>query len=105
MFKKSKFLAILLFLLCGSLSLSSAASAVDLKSLKVGDTFTFGHYEQDNNSSNGKEPIEWLVLDRKGNEVLVISKYCLDSKPYAILSRLDSFFAVQHGKSAICANG
>ena len=92
MFKKSKFLAILLFLLYGSLSLSGVASAVDLKSLKVGDTFTFGHYEQDNNSSNGKEPIEWLVLDRKGDEVLIISKYVIDSRPYGILGFISVIF-------------
>ena len=29
----------------------------------VGNTFTLGVYEQDNLSSNGPEPIEWIVLD------------------------------------------
>ena len=42
------------------------------------DIVTFGKYEQDNNMSNGKEDIEWIVLDKKGNEYLLFSKYALD---------------------------
>ena len=53
-----------------------------VKSLKVGDTYTFGTYEQDNNTANGKEEIEWIVLDKKGMSVLLISKYALDCQPY-----------------------
>ena len=48
----------------------------------VGDIIEFGAYEQDNDTSNGKEPIEWQVLERDGDKVLVISKYALDCKPY-----------------------
>ena len=51
-------------------------------SANVGEYITFGSYEQDNDLSNGKEPIEWLVLDRDGNKALVISKYGLDCQPY-----------------------
>lgn len=50
--------------------------------VNVGDYITFGKYEQDNDISNGKEDIEWLVLDKEGDKVLVISKYGLDCKPY-----------------------
>ena len=46
--------------------------------VNVGDYITFGHYEQDNNTSNGKEAIEWLVLDVQDDKALVISKYGLD---------------------------
>ena len=55
---------------------------VEFKNLKVGDTYKFGAYEQDNNTSNGKEKIEWLVLDKQNNKALVISKYALDCKTY-----------------------
>lgn len=48
----------------------------------VGGTFFFGSYEQDNNKSNGKEDIEWLVLAKEGNKALVISKYALDCQRY-----------------------
>lgn len=49
---------------------------------KVGDYVFFGTYEQDNDSSNGKEDIEWLVLAKNGNKTLVISKYALDVQFY-----------------------
>ncbi len=48
----------------------------------MGDAITFGHYEQDNNTANGAEPIEWQVLAREGNRILVISRYALDCQPY-----------------------
>ncbi|MBP3200133.1 MAG: hypothetical protein J6M39_00580 [Lachnospiraceae bacterium] len=44
------------------------------------DTVRFGSYYQ--NSSDVKEPIEWIVLDRKGNEAFLLSKYILDFKCY-----------------------
>lgn len=53
-----------------------------LKSINIGDTFVFGEYEQDNDPSNGKEPIEWVVLDRDGVDLLLLSKYALDCQPY-----------------------
>lgn len=43
-----------------------------------GSTIRFGYYEQDNNTSNGKEEIEWIVLSVVGNKALIISKYALD---------------------------
>ena len=54
----------------------------DLKSVKVGDNVFFGTYEQDNNPSNGKEKIEWRVLDIQDGRALLISEYALDCKPY-----------------------
>ncbi len=53
-----------------------------MKKAKVGDSVFFGWYEQDNIESNGVENIEWLVLDRKDDNLLLISKYALDSVPY-----------------------
>lgn len=48
----------------------------------AGDIITFGTYEQDNNTGNDAEPIEWLVLDNQGDRMLVISRYGLDCKKY-----------------------
>ena len=48
--------------------------------MKKGDIIKFGKYPQDRNGS--KSPIEWLVLDVKGNEALLISRYGLDCKQY-----------------------
>ncbi len=53
-----------------------------IKNVRVGDYITFGKYEQDNNSANGKEDIEWLVLDVKDGKALVISKYVLAWNSY-----------------------
>ena len=54
----------------------------NVKSAKVGDYIQFGSYEQDNILSNGKEKIEWLVLDIVNGKALVISKYGLDDENY-----------------------
>lgn len=49
---------------------------------KVGSCVTFGQYEQDNDTSNGKEDIEWLVLNVQDDKALLISRYGLDVQPY-----------------------
>ena len=46
------------------------------------DMIVFGSYEQDGNQDNGKEPIEWIVLKKDGNRLLLISQYALDCKKY-----------------------
>lgn len=48
----------------------------------VGDKISFGTYEQDNNKSNGKEPIQWTVLAVDGNRMLVVSVMALDAVSY-----------------------
>lgn len=48
----------------------------------VGDIVYFGNYEQDNNTSNGKEPVAWYVLDKSGGEATLLSVYLLDNQPY-----------------------
>ena len=53
-----------------------------INNVTKGDYLYFGMYEQDNNASNGKEDIEWLVLEIKDGKALVISKYALDCKRY-----------------------
>lgn len=53
-----------------------------VKSAKVGDYIFFGQYEQDNDTSNGKESIEWIVLEIKNNKAFVVSRYALDSRSY-----------------------
>ena len=50
--------------------------------IEIGKSITFGKYEQDNDNSNGKEDIEWLVLEMTDEKILAISKYALDCKQY-----------------------
>lgn len=42
----------------------------------------FGCYEQDGDSTNGKEPIEWVVLDENADGKLLMSRYVLDAVPF-----------------------
>ena len=53
-----------------------------LKAIKVGDIVWYGNYEQDNDTSNGKEAIAWQVLARENNRLLLISTKALDCQPY-----------------------
>ena len=48
----------------------------------VGSIVQYGSYEQDNVLSNGAEPIEWIVLDKQGNKVLLLSRCGLDAIPF-----------------------
>lgn len=53
-----------------------------LDNIKVGERCTFGTYEQDNNTSNGPEPIEWRVLAIEDGRALLITENLLDCQPY-----------------------
>ena len=50
--------------------------------INVGDSIAFGKYEQDNDLTNGKEDINWKVIAKEKNKILVISEKILDRKPY-----------------------
>ena len=47
---------------------------------KVGETIEFGNYPQDKDGT--EKPIKWIVMKNEGNQVLLLSKYVLDAKPY-----------------------
>lgn len=53
----------------------------------VNSTIIFGAYEQDNDYSDGAEPIEWIVLAQDGNRVLVISRMGIECKPFHNISK------------------
>ena len=59
-----------------------SAKQAQIKDAKVGDIVYFGTYEQDNDTSNGKENIKWRVLAKGNNRILVISDKALDCQPY-----------------------
>ncbi len=72
---------------CGAPRPSNEPSEVKTEELlKVGDEIIFGEWEQDNNTSNGTEPIEWVILDIQGDRALVISHYGLVQCRYAFHS-------------------
>ena len=51
-----------------------------LETARKGKSIVFGSYPQQ--QTGKKDPIEWLVLEKKNNRVLVISKYGLDCEKY-----------------------
>lgn len=76
-----KFLAVLLVvILCASVAVWAAAEQTN--EYAVGNIVTFGSYEQDNDPGNGKEPVDWIVLESDGAKALLISEYCLDAHAY-----------------------
>jgi len=75
---------ILSFLLCivMILSFSVVSFAEEDRIPEVGDHVFFGQYEQDNDLNNGTEPIEWRVLEVKGDKMLLLSEYILEAMPF-----------------------
>ncbi len=58
-----------------------------------GDKITFGHYEQDNNLTNGKEPISWIIVAKDEHtyyliteKVIEVLPICQPNEPNAICS-------------------
>ena len=48
----------------------------------VGDVITMGEFEQDNDWSNGAEPLEWRVLKKSGHRMLLITEKIITVKPF-----------------------
>ena len=63
-------------------SVNESRGPATVSSAQIGDTVVFGAYEQDNDPVNGKENIEWMVLDQQEGRILVISRYALDGKSF-----------------------
>lgn len=53
-----------------------------IQDVNVGDEIAFGTYEQDNETENGAEEIEWLVMDKKGDKALLVTKYAIACRKY-----------------------
>lgn len=45
---------------------------------QVGDHFLFGRWEQDNDDTNGYEPLEWFVVDEDGDRLFVMTYRCIE---------------------------
>ncbi len=79
--KKIKLLLLVTSLL---LILGACANETEkmIKEARPDAVVTFGVYEQDGDAENGAEPIQWRVLEKNENEMLLLSEYILESKPY-----------------------
>ena len=59
------------------------AEALHFQNLQAGDVIKFGEYEQDNNLENGKEAIDWIVLEVQDDQAFVLSEKCLDARIFS----------------------
>lgn len=53
----------------------------EIKNAKPGDTIYFGEYRQ-SSWTDDKQKIEWCVLEKENDRLLILSKRCLDCKQY-----------------------
>ena len=67
---------------CGGRLVSGKASYGHLAEAKIGDVVELGHYEQDGDESNGREPIKWVVMDVQKDKILLLAVNVLDVQPY-----------------------
>ena len=56
----------------------------DIADAQVGQIVSFGHYEQNGIETDGAEPIFWIVTNRSGDTLTLMSLYCLDVVPYSL---------------------
>lgn len=56
----------------------------ELRNCEEGNTLLFGAFEQDNNFENGSEMIEWVVLEKNEDTLLLISKKSLMIDQYKV---------------------
>ena len=57
----------------------------DDDSLEIGDIVILGTYEQDNDLTNGPEPIEWQYIGDRDGRKFLLSKYVLDCRQYNVV--------------------
>lgn len=62
--------------------LAAADVLLPYRAAEKGSIVSFGHFEQDNDLSNGPEPIQWIVLDKIDGQLLLLSASCLKGMAY-----------------------
>ena len=62
--------------------LAAADALLPYRAAEKGSIVSFGHFEQDNDLSNGPEPIQWIVLDKIDGHLLLLSASCLKGMAY-----------------------
>ena len=63
-------------------SIRADCEVSDCAAARVGDVVVFGTYEQDDQTKNGEEDIEWIVLAREDDRAFLLSRYALDGQPF-----------------------
>ena len=60
----------------------SADVIARFQAVQTGDKVEFGYYAQDSDKKAAELPIEWIVLDKQGSRMLLVSRYILDAGAY-----------------------
>jgi len=86
----NRIISIILILLLAVSAPALGERTIDAEDVTIGGSIVLGRYEQDNDDSNGLEPIEWVVLDAKGSTATLISRYVLDWYVFAYTPHNDA---------------
>ena len=71
------------------LSETAIAKKEELRNCEEGSTLLLGTFEQDNDLENGSEKIEWVVLEKNDDTILLISKKSLMIDQYKVFDDED----------------
>ena len=63
-------------------ALADSDPSLPYRDVAKGELVAFGSWEQDGDTANGPDPIEWIVLDKVDGRLLLLSAACLDGRPY-----------------------
>lgn len=79
---KKHLFAIVLCIVLALFNTAFGSSTKDITQIDYGDSIFFGHYPQKQFTGDDYTPIEWVVYNKTGSEVLLFSKYILSAQPY-----------------------
>ncbi|QPL05498.1 MULTISPECIES: DUF6273 domain-containing protein [Actinomyces] len=74
--------AALALLLPGALGSCAPTPTTDYATAHKGDVVILGTWEQDGDATNGAEPLEWIVLDRIDDRLLLLTADVVAARPY-----------------------
>ena len=67
---------------CGGVDILTTMDAVWNSDVKANICFRYGSYEQDNDLTNGKEPLVWTLVEQDNGAYLLTLLYAIELKPY-----------------------
>ena len=85
--KKILSFSFILLLLLASIAFAGEGNSMATSPIiyQEGEILSFGHFEQDGNLDHGKEPIQWIVLDKRNDgSYVLVTRYALAYKPYTV---------------------
>ena len=83
--------------------LTTMGDSVEDNIYKKYDTVKFGRYYQDKDAKQ-KLPIEWIVLEKRNDKVLLLSKYILDSNCMTTFDNIDEVYTWKKSKMRFWLN-